>query len=72
VRAFTLDELRAVENFFEEMAANGITLDRARREVSARILGHELRDRFSVAELSNAQICEIAVDKFLLHRKETR
>ena len=66
---FTLDELRTVEDFLDDMAASGATFDEMRGELSARILGHELRER--CPDLSVAAICEIA-QEFMLRKENTR
>lgn len=38
----TVETLREVEAFLDDCAVRGVTLDEARREISARILGSEL------------------------------
>lgn len=40
----TVDELRAIETFLDDCASRDMTLDDARRFVSARIAGNELHD----------------------------
>lgn len=66
---FTLDELRVIEDFLDDMVASGAaSLDEMRRELSARILGNEIHERSP--DLPFAEVLAIC-EKFLAKEKRT-
>ena len=67
---FTLDELRTVEDFLDDMVASGAaSLDEMRCELSARILGHEIHEL--CPDVSVDKVCAIA-QNFLARKEENK